>query len=162
MDFINLIEHWHRQGITTQPATQAQIAAFEARNAVKVPPDFREYLLTANGMGDDDRWQWDAGLFHFWPIEKLESLESFYGDAKANLSDLERHGVAPHNTFVFLDHSIHVLNYCIHFPQDQTSQTKTRVFLILGESNAPQLHQIADSFEAFVGIYCSDPDQLLG
>jgi hypothetical protein len=41
---------------------------FERRFALRLPPEFRRYVWTVNGMSAGD---WDSALIHFWTLDEI-------------------------------------------------------------------------------------------
>ena len=69
-----LVAHWSSAGVKpNRGATEEQISALEKRAGVRLPADFRDYLLVVNGMPEDSV---DLDVFHFWPTERVELADS--------------------------------------------------------------------------------------
>ena len=115
------------------------IAAFEERRCVRLPSDFREYLMAANGMApprDTD----DEG-FCFWPIERICPVVESNASA-ATFEDAVQY-------FIFADYLQWSWAYAIRLSPDGSSQNP--VVIVGSKSGVPQ--RLADTFTAFVDLY---------
>jgi hypothetical protein len=60
---------WKREGVNFRdPATEAEISAFERAHALRLPDDVRAYLTVVNGMTD---WEWDEELLEFMSLQRM-------------------------------------------------------------------------------------------
>src|SRR5438477_5328073 len=83
--FRRLIEAWSAPklpGRVRPGATPAEIESFEARYGVRLPPDFREYLLAVSGMDSNDT---DSQMTSFWGLDSIQPA-SVYCRAGKGLS----------------------------------------------------------------------------
>ncbi len=66
-----------RNGIAIAPASQEAVAALEARHEVRLPEDFRAYLLAAGPAGENMD---DVGI-KWWPLAEIGSVPEGLGAA---------------------------------------------------------------------------------
>jgi len=99
-----LIERWEAHGITCPPGvTVADIATFERRHTVMLPPDMRAYFLAVNGMGE--RGTSDNDLFSFWPLQQMTSVADDLPDRSSKFADAAK-------CFMFADSLNCATNVC--------------------------------------------------
>ncbi len=77
MDILERVEsYWYESArvkhLKAPPvASDEDVAAFELRNAVQLPTDFREYFLRLNGTDGDG----DTNVFRFWPLHEVRRVD---------------------------------------------------------------------------------------
>jgi hypothetical protein len=145
MEIVDRLErHWYGSKIdrnfrSPRAATDEQIAAFEDKNGVKLPADFREYLLRLNGIDED------PDFFCFWPIDKLDRVNP------------EHVKVLQYEWFFnFADWGIESHYYAIYLGNDPLFQN--RVIL----PDFPGSPGIASNFTEFLELYLRDDPKLFG
>jgi hypothetical protein len=134
-----LRKRWLEASIAVNdPVSQAALDRFEEQYRLTLPGDFKEYLLTVNGMQGG---QTDAELISFLSLEALDQ------DAEQNV-------------LVGDDVEITIAEYCIyaHYYVMRASRNGERspVFVTDGEHRK----QIAPSFHQFVSQYLTSPDKV--
>ena len=69
-----LVEFWSAidADINFGPTSPEAIFDLEEKYSIKLPPSFREYLLGACPIGED---QWDPEVTTWWNIDRIKSLE---------------------------------------------------------------------------------------
>ena len=73
-----LVGYWTGLGCTLAPGVPSQqIAEFEMRYHLRLPPDLREYVTLCDGLSAESGGQWDSdvlGLIEFWPLDRWSVL----------------------------------------------------------------------------------------
>jgi len=147
-----LLEYWRSRGVPILPGShEHEIAEFERRHRVVLPPDLREFVRQCGGIGGDTG-EADArdfrGLIEFWPLHSYESLATRYRHE-------EQLSLGPWDSrqfFIFADFSLHSHHYAIRLSPD--SGAPTPVLLYAGPRYA---HIVGNSFSDFVWTYLTDP-----
>ncbi len=106
---LRLIEHWKTQGpAIAKGVGESELAAFENREGVCIPNEFRSYLSTVNGMcqGHDS----DGNLFAFWPLARIKSVRQECLELSADET--------ADNFFVFADFMIWSWAYAVEMGND--------------------------------------------
>lgn len=90
----DLVARWRSSGLSGgPPLADRAVEAFERRFRLRLPPEFRRYLLSVNGMADGEM---DAALIHFWTLDEMAA-------------HLNEPGLAERFLFIpFADYSIHI------------------------------------------------------
>lgn len=141
---------WRRSRIVIpHGATANEIAAFEAKYGVVLPPDVREYFIAANGTGND----MDEGLYRFWPLAEVQPVHDILVSPRFIYPDR----FAYPNCFAFADHSINCCDYALRLTDDPTQPAP--VFRVTGSD--PLGEQMASSFREFMGRYAESPDSII-
>jgi len=92
----NLIAYWRSLNATiTRGNSDEDVRAFESRNGVAFPSDFRAYLLRVNGVIQDC----DPNGFIFWRLAEIRSVRQEYARHWTAQPDVED----PDRRFVFAD-----------------------------------------------------------
>jgi SMI1 / KNR4 family (SUKH-1) len=139
-----LEHHWYAGlavSVEDRPicAIETDISDFEQRNNVKLPADFREYLLRLSGIEED------PDLFCFWPLSRLAPP-----DSPAFISvELDRF-------FVFADYLIESQYYAIYLGDDPLLQNR------VVSPDVSNKRVIATSFSEFIQLYLIDSPRLYG
>jgi TonB family protein len=134
-------QFWAGQGLVPEaPATDADIAAWEARRGLAMPRELRAWFTTLNGMGDEGGAFDDELLITFYPLQLFVPLPE---DAP---SFAEAEDAASY--FVFADHLSWSHGYGVRLGGEDPQATP--VFCIY----APDLIMpVAPSFGAFLELY---------
>lgn len=144
-----LRERWTAREIAhDRPATEAQVATFEARYGVVLPADIRAYFTTLNGTKEGAYGMQDEHLLGFWHLHEVRSfaeLEAEYGPTTA---EAER-------TFVIADHSIWVYGFGIQLSPGPAAPTPVVV-----DIGSPY-HVVAGSFTEFLDAYLRDDEDVI-
>jgi len=134
-----LIDYWKTHGASAERGAEVKaLAAFEQRHGVRLPADFREYLMTADGTAPPH--DTDSEGFSFWPLTKIcpvpESSESAgrFPDAGAY--------------FIFADYLQWSWAYAIRLTADETSGP---IVIVGTKDGNPQ--RVAESFTTFAELY---------
>jgi TonB family protein len=132
---------WTGQGLVPEaPATEADIAAWEARRGLAMPRELRAWFTTLNGLGDEGGAFDDELMITFYPLQLFLSLPE----------DAPSFAEAPDaaSYFVFADHLSWSHGYGVR-PGGEDPEA-TPVFCIY----APDLIMpVAPSFAAFLELY---------
>src|SRR5689334_1384706 len=73
--FSALRTYWSERGLTPAPGVSAEdLAAFEARYGLRLPPEVRLYFTTVNGVLGGRDGAWDSDLIAFWPLADVQPL----------------------------------------------------------------------------------------
>jgi len=146
-----LITHWRSQNLRIAPGnTEERVRDFESRNGVILPPDFRDYFLTVDGMAQIGGHDCDPIGFAFWPLRRIRSVTEECTAQKieppAN-SELEKY-------FVFADYLQWSWAYAIDLG---TPAAGTNRVIHVGTLRP---NFVADSFTHFVTLYLHDAPEL--
>lgn len=134
-----LRERWLEAGIAVNdPVSQAVLDRFEENHHLSLPGDFKEYLLTVNGMVDG---QTDAELISFLSLEAIDQ------DAEHNVL------AGDHVEITIAEYSIYAHYYVMRVSR---GGDRAAVFATDGEHRK----QIAPSFREFVSQYLASPDKV--
>jgi hypothetical protein len=151
-----LLRYWDGQGLRLAevPASVQDILRFERESDLRLPADFRQYLLEVNGMNFREWPQFqDNDGFYFWPLEVIE-------DHRANLTPVQVHylggpGVAA-TRVVFADY----FQWSWAFAVESGPAPARGAVWMVGAGDAPV--RISDSFLGFVDVYISGSPILRG
>ena len=121
------------------PASAEAIAAFESRNRVSLPIDFRAYLETLNGARGGRDEMGNKETIAFWRLDEIEPLD-----------------VGGVRIFPFADFLIDSHRYAIVLSADPRAQTP-----IVVHHNNDTLIMAAESFTDFVHGYLSADEDVL-
>lgn len=149
MDLIQrLLARWAEHDIVIRSGvTDASITAFEARHNVKLPPDFRAYISTVDGMGEIGTT--DEDLFCFFSLSDLVSIAENVPDRAAKFDDAHRY-------FIFADHSISLPSFAIRLTDDPA--TGCPVAAVFTDGGALEVEDFFNSFTDFLRSYLDDPN----
>jgi hypothetical protein len=141
---------WRRSNIVIRPGvSQSDIAAFEAKYGIALPPDVREYFSVADGTGDD----MDEGLYRFWPLAEVQPVHDVLVSERFTYSDRYSYP----DCFAFADHCIDCWEYAVRLTKD--SSQPAPVFRVTGGD--PPGEQMATSFREFMELYADNPDNII-
>ncbi len=137
--------YWVAQGISSgDPASAADLQAFEARYRVRLPPALRLYFAELNGIRRTVKFdeEMDADMIRFWPLGEVHPLSEVW------LENPARQDAA--SLFVLADQGI---NACLYVAHLSNAETMAPIYII-GEG----VTLVADSFEDFLDRYLAhDP-----
>ncbi|SDX31920.1 SMI1/KNR4 family protein [Hymenobacter psychrophilus] len=146
---------WEKAHIrAAQPASRAEIRAFERKYSVQLPKDMFDYFEQVNGMLDGEA---DDDLFAFYSLDQLETVADKFKDwhGVPKYSDALTTLDKPETYFVFSDFFINLEAFAIRL--DDSSIFNQHVYAICGG-----IHQVvATSFSAFIDLYLHDSDTLI-
>ena len=139
------------------PASMKQIAVFESRYGVRIPTDFRAYIVVTNGMADTETITWDDEGVRFWglPLSDEQFEKDFDYICPASRAWPQCRQPEADRLFVFADWCIGVSDFAIDFLPD--SPTYGQVFRLSGDT--PVL--IYPSFTDFVNSYVVSRDAVI-
>src|ERR1700730_15973279 len=101
----SLLRKWKTEGVRIgNPNTQKTIERFEQAHKIRLPEDFKLYLLKADGMHPGVPHDTDKNGYCFWPLERVRSaaVELQKPSHCANKSDLANPDLAEY--FIFADY----------------------------------------------------------
>lgn len=81
-----LRQHWFHTVALRAGATDAEVAAFEARHRVRLPADMREYLPPVNGMDASDT---DKDCTSFWGLDRITPAMQYHRSGRGSLPEDE-------------------------------------------------------------------------
>lgn len=139
------------------PASMEQIAVFESRYGVRIPTDFRAYIVVTNGMADTETITWDDEGVRFWglPLSDEQFEKDFDYICPASRAWPQCRQPEADRLFVFADWCIGVSDFAIDFLPD--SPTYGQVFRL--SDDTPVL--IYPSFTDFVNSYVVSRDAVI-
>lgn len=130
---------WIAAGVAVNdPATPVALDRFEKKHHIPLPCEFKDYLLTVNGMQDG---QVDEDLVSFLSLEAI--------DQGANCKEIS----ATELEMVVAEFSIYSHCYVLRVSR---SRDRSPVFVTDGEHEK----EIAGSFNDFVNQYLSNPARI--
>ncbi|HEV3471527.1 MAG TPA: SMI1/KNR4 family protein [Pyrinomonadaceae bacterium] len=133
-----LRKFWLRRGVRLNPgASEAEIAAFEAKHHVRLPADFRDYFAVVNGFDGSESWMTDDDVITFLGLHEVKPLSEYWSPGVAGADSY----------FVFADYSISAHVYAIRLTSDSGHGNPVAV-VYDGEPV-----KVADSFSGFVEGY---------
>ena len=148
----NVVTFWNNRDVEVQPPVSLEeIDQFESENNLVFPTDFRQYLLTANGTGDDC----DDEMFRFWSLSEIKSVEDELAGYKS--PDFPYEFTHP-NCYVFADYMIWSWAYAIQL-SDSPDQPGPVFRVTNGAESEGEL--ISPSFRGFMRQYLVDSMYLL-
>ena len=146
-----LVEHWTLRGLGIADGnSESVVRAFELKHGVILPVDFREYLLSVDGMMQLHGHDCDPLWFAFWPLDRIRNAQEECSKPRMSLPKVANLA----NYFVFADYLQWCWAYAIRLSGDRSDRNP--VFAI-GSLNDGE---IASSFSDFVDLYISDAKQL--
>ena len=140
-NFARLIDYWKIQGLAiAEGAGESELDEFESREGVRIPNEFRTYLLAVNGMVQD--YDSDGNLFAFWSLPRIKSVreecpECFVDETTGNF-------------YAFADFIMWSWAYAVEMSSDPCSAGK----VILVGGLRPQM--VSQSFAEFIELYIQD------
>lgn len=134
---------WAKTGnkVTSRPSKEAEICALEERYDVRLPADFRDYLVHSVPAAEN----WDQELGNWWPLAQIKNIPDEYEHTVA-----EPIGSTAGKHMFFVDHSIWCWAWAISCANDETYG---KVAVIAGGEHD---RYVADSFAEFVDRYIND------
>ena len=146
-----LRERWIAEGIACdRPATDADVAAFEARYGVVLPSDIRAYFTTVNGTAIGAYGMEDEYLLGFWHLDEVRSFAEVFAGGSVRTPSPEEE-----RTFVIADHSIWVYGFGIQLSADPEAPTP-----IVADVASPY-HRVAESFAEFLAAYLRGDEDII-
>ena len=138
-----LRQKWLDEGVKLgQVASDAEIAAFEARYSVTVPEVFRAYLQIVNGMGGG-HYEIDDNIICFYPLHSIKPLSEH---GWKSFKQAEKH-------FVFADWDIWTQCFTIQLANHSAAAPISTV------DQRPR--RAASNFAEFIALYLADAWQII-
>jgi hypothetical protein len=140
----DLIDFWKKQRKHPLPASEADIAYFEHKNGIRLPSEFRQYLLEAAGIGID------TDTFFFYGIDQLR----LWADEKVSIRTHAHPSTDPRHFIIFGDY----LQWCYAYVIRVAGPTE-----LIGEvihAGMSSDSTICKSFRAFIDLYLIDDPRL--
>lgn len=119
-------------------ATEAQLADWERKQEVTLPPDFRIFLARYGGEAYEFT---DNDFNSFWPLHHLERCAA-----------RDSHPDSPHVYFTFADWSIEACVWSIGL-----SASSTALNPVINGTGSVSGHRVAGSFSEFIELYLTCP-----
>lgn len=138
--------YWSRTDSQTKPvgSTEADISRLEARVGVRLPDDFRTYLLTS---APNSQHLLDDNLTGWWNADEIKSIPEEYPHGLKNPAVAEK----PGSFLFFADHCMWCWAWVIGCGGDEHHG---KVAIIDGLND----RFVANSFSEFVDLYVADPN----
>ncbi|MDG2534321.1 SMI1/KNR4 family protein [Sphingomonas sp. HITSZ_GF] len=139
-----LLTWWGQPPVASPP--EPEIRALEVRYALRLPDDFRAYLMATMPQGNE----WDDEGTRWFPLADIKSLgdETTSWETKSTLDN--------DKLLVFAD----FLMWCYAWAVDcSDTENRGKVALIAGSDRHPD-HYVADSFDDFLARYLRDDHSL--
>jgi SMI1 / KNR4 family (SUKH-1) len=147
-----ILEYWLQSNLERRlGASGEDIAAFETKYDVVLPPDFRKYLLLVDGSSDGDM---DNCYYRFWPLAEIKPVSEELDDSGGVIYS-DRFGYP--DCFVFADHLINSWLYAVKITKDPAQLAP--VFRVTASETVGE--QLAPSFLEFMTKYANDPASIL-
>ena len=138
--FTALEAYWDQCGIRPNAgATEAELAAHEAKYGVSLPDEMRDYFRAINGMFSGPKWRssMDDDLIRFYPLAECRPLDVEWPDSGAPDAG---------SILCFADYSIWCWGYGARLSREAG---RGPVHVLYG----PETVQVADSFREFLESY---------
>jgi hypothetical protein len=149
-----LLRKWKTEDVRIGDAnTQRKIENFEQGHKVRLPQDFKLYLLRANGMRPGIPHDTDKNGYCFWPLERIRSVANEFREPQHRAKEIHRPELASY--FIFADYLQWSWAYAIRIAETDTDTS------IVFRVDAPQtIWKLADSFAEFIDLYVVDSVRL--
>lgn len=121
------------------------LVEFERRHSLRLPDDFRDYFLLANGTGQAS----DDNFIRFWPLNEVVPVE-------VELADYAPDKDLYPGAFVFADYSICAWLWAIQLDGDPGDVGRVFLLEVDGRRNPP----IVQSFTEWVRCFLINPYSL--
>jgi len=143
-------DYWRAQDFPPAAgASEAEMATFEGKYGVRLPPDVRAYFAWANGMADYLAYE-SAEFLAFQPLEQVRPLaDSAPDNAERAWAGAGRPAEEMASYFWFADVCYARLVYAVCLSGGPSAV----VVLDQADYDAPRLWQEAESFAAFLRAY---------
>jgi len=146
--FQKLKQHFVDAGVEiNNPASPAEIRAFQEKYSVKLPDDLREYFLTFNGTGKGNFGNSGYAFYSLEEFEPLAETDDISENEKVNYSEC----------YSFSDYMMRAWGYAVKL---ENNKSKNCIYSF-GLKKYPN-HQVAESLSEFVAIYLESPDAIIG
>lgn len=145
---------WSHGDFANVGAPEDQVAQFERQRGVRLPEDFRQYLITMNGTGHS----YGYGILRFWELNEIRSLaEEVQGDLEPTLAVIQASYSSSiengRDYYVFADFLDESQLYAIRVSPGGGSNE-----VVLLDGSQPL--EVAQSFAQFVDLLISSPGKL--
>lgn len=152
-------DYWREQDFPPAAgATEAEMAAFEGKHGVRLPPDVRSYFAWANGMADHLDYEYaEFPVFH--PLDQVRPLaDSAPDNAERAWAEAGRPAKEIASYFWFADVCYTRLVYAVCLSGGPSAV----VVLDQTDYDAPRLWAEAESFAAFLRAYAGGAETAQG
>jgi len=145
--FDRLLEHWrrHREKPAASKASADEIVLWEAKYAVRLPDDLREYVTRVNGILSGEQLEFDNNLNTLLPLSAMKPESEWWNRE------------APPNRFVIADHCISCFWWTVDLDARRHGET---VVSLSGSSGKPRI--VATSMAEFLDLYIEDSPRMYG
>ena len=143
-----LKKHFIDDGVEiNEPASEADVDAFQEKYGVVLPDDLKEYFLTFNGTGQGN---FGGSGYAFFSLAEFEPICQS-SDLAAEESEIYR------DCFAFSDYMIWCWGYVIRLTSSVGSNDVLSIYL-----DKPSNLKVANCFSQFIELYLEDPDDIIG
>ena len=136
--------------VAREGASATDLSEFESQYSVKLPTDFRQYLLTVNGMGEQGTC--DNDFFSFWQLSDVRTIAEYMAEY---LPDGANDFPDSSHFFLFADHSIFCPAFAIRVSQDDS--TPNLIASVFAGGDGVEVESAFYSFTDFVEYYLRNP-----
>jgi hypothetical protein len=146
--FDRLLEHWrlHREKPAASRANADEIASWEAKYAVRLPDDLREYVTRVNGILFGEQLEFDNNLNTLLPLSAMKPESEWWNRE------------APPNRFVIADHCIS----CFWWTVDLDAKHHSKTVVSLSGTSDGESRIVAASMAEFLDMYIADSPEMYG
>jgi len=146
-----LRKHWIETdaGVETGSHTESEIRALEARYGIRLPDDFREYVMHSCPRAECG---WDNTLTDWWNLSRIRSIREEFNSWPSIENPIILANIDDH--LFFADYSLWCWAWAINCGN---GEHRGRIAVISGGSDP----FVADSFGEFVDRFVQDPRLLL-
>ena len=133
-----LRDTWLASGVSTNSCTSlSKLEDVEKKHHIQLPSQFRNYMLTSNGMTDG---QIDRSLISFLSLDAIDrEMAATVGNSEDSVD------------IPFAEFSIYSHYYALRITKDGTQ-------LGVYAADGTNEKQLASSFDSFVELYLSNPE----
>jgi SMI1 / KNR4 family (SUKH-1) len=151
-----LLRKWEAEAVNVgNPNSQRRIEEYERNHQARLPDDFKQYLLKANGMQPCVPHDTDKNGYCFWPLERIRSAADEFRKPQHRVKETELLNPDLAGYFIFGDYLQWSWAFAI-----QTSGTDTEKSQVFRVDGPQVIQKLAGSFAEFIDLYVADSARL--